>query len=367
MGRNAVRNLRLMGLLLAAAALVIPAIALAKTPAKKPKAVDYHAFYTQSNNPSGNTVIAFTRNATTGKLVEKGAFATGGKGASGTPPFGFPTADGSGSVNLTPDGKLLFVVNAGDNSVSSFRITASGPKLVSHVSSHGKLPISLTSSGDLLYVVDETSANIFGWKFSPTGQLTPIKGSDQKLTAVTPTKKKTYIGVVAGIDFASGGGVLAVTQRGLPRHYGEIDTFLVSRDGAAGPSHAYATPGIPNPFGFSSWGKYLEVTNAGYVKTASGQMPDPPDPPEFIGTAATYKVTPTGKLTLVSDVLTGGRAACWLVITKNGKFAFVTNTLSDSVADETTGKGAVSTMSIGPSGKLDGDGPRRYGARLPER
>ena len=37
--------------------------------------------------------------------------------------------NGSGSVNLTPDGRLLFVVNAGDNTVSSFRVTASGLKL----------------------------------------------------------------------------------------------------------------------------------------------------------------------------------------------------------------------------------------------
>jgi hypothetical protein len=46
---------------------------------------------------------------------------TGGRGIAATPPFGFPTVDGSGSVNLTADGRLLFVVNAGDNTVSSFR------------------------------------------------------------------------------------------------------------------------------------------------------------------------------------------------------------------------------------------------------
>ena len=53
------------------------------------------------------------------------------------------------------------MVNAGDNTVSSFRVTASGLKLADRVSSGGVLPISLTSSGHLLYVLNELSGNIF--------------------------------------------------------------------------------------------------------------------------------------------------------------------------------------------------------------
>ncbi len=348
--RRDVRLWRLLGIVVAALALTTPALASAGQQGA-PKKVNYDAVYTTSNDPSGNSVIVFTR-AANGTLTQRKVVSTGGKGIASTPPFGFPIADGSGSVNLTPDGKLLFVINAGDNSVSSFRITASGPKLVSHVPSHGKLPISLTSSGDLLYVVNETSANIFGWRFSATGKLTPIAGSDRKLTAVTPKGKKDKVGVTAGIGFADKGGVIVVTQRGLPRTYGEIDTFLISRDGAAGPSHAFATPGIPNVFGFSASGNRILVSNAGYVATPSGAMPNPADPTQFIGSAATYNVSPTGKLTFVKNTLTGGRAACWLVVTKNGRFAFAANTLSDSVPDTFTGKGAVSVLAVGPGGKM---------------
>jgi 6-phosphogluconolactonase len=349
MGRD-VRLWRLLGILVAAAALTVPALASAaqKSGAKK---VNYDAVYTTTNNPAGNAVIVFTR-APSGKLTQRKLVKTGGKGIASTAPFGFPIVDSSGSVNLTPDGKLLFVVNAGDNSVSSFVITASGPKLVSHVSSHGKLPISLTSSGDLLYVVNEVSANIYGWSFSSTGKLTPIAGSDQKLTAVTPKGKKDKVGVTAGIGFANNGGVVVVTQRGLPRHYGEIDTFLISRDGAAGPSHAFATPGIPNPFGFSAWGKQIFVSNAGFVATPSGTEPNPADPTQFNGTAATYNVSPTGNISLVKNTPTNGRAACWLVITKNGRWAYASNTLSDSVPDTFTGKGSVSVLSVGHGGKM---------------
>jgi 6-phosphogluconolactonase len=351
MGRD-VRLWRLLGIAVAALALTTPALAsAAQLQQSGPKKVNYHAVYTTTNDPAGNSVVVFTR-AANGTLTQRKVVSTGGKGIASTAPFGFPIVDSSGSVNLTPDGKLLFVVNAGDNSVSSFRITASGPKLVSHVSSHGKLPISLTSSGHLLYVVNETSQNIYGWRFSTTGKLTPVAGSNRKLTAVTPKGKKDKVGVTAGIGFAAKGGVVVVTQRGLPRHYGEIDTFLISRNGAAGPSHAFATPGIPNPFGFSSWGKQILVSNAGFVATPSGAEPNPADPAQFNGTAATYNVSPTGKLTLVKNTPTNGRAACWLVVTKNGRWAFVSNTLSDSVPDTFTGKGSVSVMSVSSSGKM---------------
>ncbi len=333
-----------------AAIAVVPVQASAQQQAGTNK-VNYHAVYTTTNDPSGNSVIVFTR-AANGTLTQRKVISTGGKGIASTAPFGFPIVDSSGSVNLTPDGRLLFVVNAGDNSVSSFRITASGPKLVAHVSSHGKLPISLTSSGHLLYVVNETSANIFGWSFSATGKLTPIAGSNRKLTAVTPKGKKDKVGVTAGIGFAENGGVVVVTQRGLPRHYGEIDTFLISRDGAAGPSRAFATPGIANPFGFSASGKQILVTNAGFVATPSGTMPNPMDPTQFNGTAATYNVSPAGKLTLVKNTSTNGRAACWLVVTKNGRWAFVSNTLSDSVPDTFTGKNSISVLSVGNGGKM---------------
>jgi len=350
MGRD-VRLWRLLGILVAAMALTTPALASADQQAAAKKKVNYDAVYTTSNNPAGNQVIVFTR-AANGTLTQRKVVATGGKGIKGTAPFGFPIVDSSGSVNLTPDGKLLFVVNAGDNSVSSFAITASGPKLVQHVSSHGKLPISLTSSGDLLYVVNETSQNIFGWKFSSTGKLTPIAGSDRKLTAVTPKGKKDKVGVTAGIGFANNGGVIVVTQRGLPRTYGEIDTFVINKSGAAGTSQATATPGIPNPFGFSASGKQILVSNAGLVATPSGAEPNPADPTQFNGTAATYNVSSSGKLKLVKNTSTNGRAACWLVVTKNGRWALVTNTLSDSVPDTFTGKGGVSVMSVGHGGKM---------------
>ncbi|HUA06869.1 MAG TPA: beta-propeller fold lactonase family protein [Solirubrobacteraceae bacterium] len=352
MGRNAMKGVRLVGVAVAAAALLVPWVADAATKSGGKGGGGW--VFTATNNPSGNAVFVYKRGAN-GQLTQTATVPTGGKGIASEPPFGFPIVDSSGSINLTSNGKLLFVVNAGSNTVTSFQVTSSGLHRVSVASTHGKLPISLASSGHLLYTVNEVSGNIYGWSFTSGGVLHPIAGSNQKLTAVTPTGKKDKIGVAAGIGFTTDGGVVAVTERGLPRHYGEIDTFVISKNGSAGPAQAYATKGVANPFGFSAWSKYLLVSNAGFVATPSGAMPNPADFSQFTGTVATYKVSPNGKVSFVSNAASGGRAACWLIVTKNGKTAITTNTLSSGTpptGGPTSGTGAVATLSIAPNGHL---------------
>jgi 6-phosphogluconolactonase (cycloisomerase 2 family) len=356
------RRARLVGVSLAAVALLIPVVANAASKQGQGQGQGGANaaggwVVTATNNPAGNKLWLYKRGAN-GKLTQTGSVSTGGKGIASEPPFGFPIVDSSGSISTTPDGKFIFVVNAGSNQVTSFRVTSTGVKRVSVASTHGKLPISVASSGHLVYVVNEVSKNIYGWSFNSSGVLTPIAGSNQKLTAVTPKGKKDKVGVAAAINFTSDGKVVAVTERGLPRTYGEIDTFVIGKGGAAGPAQAFATKGVANPFGFSPVGKYLLVSNAGLVKTPSGAMPNPADFTQFTGTVATYKVSPTGKVSFVSNASSGGRAACWLIVTKDGKVAVTTNTLSSGpppappAGGPTSGHGAVATLSVSPNGHL---------------
>jgi 6-phosphogluconolactonase (cycloisomerase 2 family) len=131
-------------MLAAAALLLLPSVAAAKTH-KKPKKVNYNALYSATNNPGANAVVWWRRNSN-GTLTKKGTVKTGGKGIAAQQPFGFPIEDSSGSIALTSDGKILFVPNAGDNTISAFQITSKGPKLVDRVTSGGILPVSRSST-----------------------------------------------------------------------------------------------------------------------------------------------------------------------------------------------------------------------------
>jgi 6-phosphogluconolactonase len=292
-------------------------------------------FYTQTNTPD-NAVVVFTRNAD-GTIVQRETVKTGGKGLAAVPPGGFSTLDSAGSVCLTRDGCLLFVVNAGDNTISSFRVTKSGLKLADRVASGGILPVSLTSSGDLLYVLNELSGSIFGLRFSDGGQLTPIVNSLRALSTVGPS------GVSAQIGFAPRGDVLVVTHRDLD----VIDTFRLAADGSPGPAQPH-TSNAPQPFGFAFAGSHLQVTNAGSVGTPR----DIADPSQLNGSVSSYDVVDSGALTATGNVATGGRATCWIAVTNDNRYAFVTNTLSDTVPDIATGRGAISRFSVASDGTL---------------
>ena len=147
-----------------------------------------------------------------------------------------------------------------------------------------------------------------------------------------------------------------------------IDTFRIRSDGSPGPAQRH-TAGAPQPFalGFASSFALrfassfaLEVSNAGFV----GTPPDTSDPAQLGGSVlsfnladvgaltATGNVPGAGALTATGNVASGGRATCWLVVTKDGRFLFTTNTLSDTVVDATTGKGAISRFSVAIDGKL---------------
>jgi 6-phosphogluconolactonase (cycloisomerase 2 family) len=84
--------------------------------------------YMQTNETQ-NAVIHYRWSAN-GTLTEVGRVSTGGSGSGGFSPIyqiSRPNDfEGAGSVILTPDRRFLFTTNAGDNSVSSFRVDDDG-------------------------------------------------------------------------------------------------------------------------------------------------------------------------------------------------------------------------------------------------
>ena len=95
MQRSAVRTLRLLAMLVAAVALLIPATAAAHSHGKRHQQGHHskhhgrdhgnqaapNALYTTTNNPSGNAVIMYSRHSD-GTITQTGSpVATGGNGA----------------------------------------------------------------------------------------------------------------------------------------------------------------------------------------------------------------------------------------------------------------------------------------------
>ena len=116
--------------------------------------------YAMTNSASCNEVIAFRRGKS-GKLSRIDAFRTGGRGtgtaevSNATPRDGVDPLASQGSLVLSRNGCLLFAVNAGSNSVSSFRVKRDGRLVLVDVDpSGGTQPNSLAVFGDLLYVAN---------------------------------------------------------------------------------------------------------------------------------------------------------------------------------------------------------------------
>ena len=317
---------------------------------------DRGAVYAQTNNPSGNTVVVFRRHDD-GTLTQSAVVPTGGLGTATQPPFGFPIVDSQDSLKLTDDGRLLFVVNSGDNSVSSFRVGDHGLRLADHFVLPGGnvLPISLATSGNVLYVLNGLSGNIYGMRFDWRGDLWGIAGSSEFLSSGPgPT------GIAADIGFAPGGRVLAVSERcydlsaiappfiGCPggNIKGIIDTFAVDWRGVAGPAQEHVSSDY-GPFGFAYQGRHLEVTNTGFVGQPFGPA-NPGNPMLFNGTVSTYDVGFAGALAPGGTVSSGGRGLCWIVITNDGRYAYATNSLSDGIPG--SGTGTVSRFALSRHG-----------------
>jgi 6-phosphogluconolactonase len=297
-----------------------------------------HAGYTQTQDPAGNQVVVYKR-ASNGTLTEQGRVSTGGVGSASNPPFGFPILDSQGGVELTKDGRLLFVVNAGDSTISSFKVKSKGGlTLVDRKPSGGDRPVSLDTHKHLLYVLNETSGNVTGFRFTSAGHFTAIPGSTESLS--TPGGD----GVAAEVGFSTDGRFLAVSQRATS----VIDTFKLGSDGTPGPAKPNAANGT-TPFGFAF------RSDGTLIGSNAGRIGDPADPSTFPGTASSYSLNGQGTLTGLDNIATGQRATCWVVITENGRFTFMTNTLSNSI----------SRIKIASNGKLTLLGNTATGSGFP--
>ena len=269
--------------------------------------------YTLSNQAAANEVIQYVRNSD-GTLQYKASYPTGelGTGAG---------LGSQGALIFAADNHILLAVNAGSNSVSAFRVKDNGLELINTVQSGGTQPISIAAEGDLVYVLNAGSpANISGFKLTVQG-LQPLSNSTRPLSGddVGP----------AQVSFVLNGKVLVITEKGTNL----ITTYTINGNGRPQTMHT-APSASPTPFGFATGKNGLIV-----VSEAAGGAPG-------ISAVSTYHVNYDGVVDLITGPVSAGQtAACWVVLTDNGKIAYATN----------TGDSNVSSFSVNHNGELTVD------------
>lgn len=276
------------------------------------------AVYVSTNSPAGNEVLVFPR-AEDGRLAAPRAFATGGRGTGGG-------LGNQGAVVLSHNNRRLFVANAGSNRVSVFAVRQRGLELLDRVPSGGMLPVSIAVHRRLVYVLNAGGrGNIVGFKLDQDDNLQPIANSRRPLSSTSAG--------AAQVAFSPDGDLLVVTEKAT----NVISTYTVGANGIATGPHVQPSAG-DTPFGFA-----FSRNGTLVVSEAFGGAPG-------AGALSSYQASVAGSLDAISpSVGTTETAACWVVITGNGRFAYTSN----------TGSNTISGYGLSPEGSLtllDADG-----------
>jgi 6-phosphogluconolactonase len=266
--------------------------------------------YVQTNDATENEVIVFSR-AEDGTLAPLGRYSTGGRGT------GLPHLASAGSVVLNDDGRWLLVVNAGSDELSLFAVQPDGLRLADRVGSGGSKPTSVAVSGALVYVLNNGTPNISGFNL-PDGKLAALTDSTRPLSSADADP--------AQISFTPGGGALIATERGT----NSISSYVLDQRGyPQGPTTIKSSGQTPYGFGLTNNGSLI-------VSEAFGGA---------IGAAAasSYAVSGAAELTAVSGSVGDTRSeVCWVALTKDDRFAYVTNFGDGTVSCyEITGDGSL--------------------------
>ena len=280
------------------------ALAILAGPAAAGAMADPGALYTQTNDPAGNVVQKFDRNAR-GELEPAGTFSTGG--------IGLATLGGrQGAVELSDDESTVYAVNAGSNTVSVLRVTESGLALEDVVASGGTAPAS----------VDERDGRVWVLNSGGMPNVTAFRASDRSLSPIAGGSRNLPGAVGAAQVTASPDGErLVVTERLSNR----LDTLALDEAGRPGAPVVIPSDGVvPFGFAFGHRGDVI-VSEAGSASISS------------------YRVDADGALSAITAALpVGFGAPCWVAVSPNGKLAYTGNA-----------SGSISGFGVAPDGSLE--------------
>jgi 6-phosphogluconolactonase len=284
--------------------------------------------FVMTNDNLKNEVLAYQR-LYNGGFALRGRFATGGRGSGGTT----DPLQSQGSLTLSGDHNLLFAINAGTGTISSFHILGGEPILVDQESTGGAFPIAVAEHNGTVYVLNAGgNGAIVAFRTDELGRLQQIPDSITHLTATN-----------------SGGSSISVSPNGqtlvvIEKAPNNIDTFPIHQDGTLGSvviNHS-VTPGVFSA-AFTPNGKLI----------VSEDQPDGTD----VSSISSYTINANGTLTAISQSLrTQGDGNCWNAITPNGAHVYVDNSATSSVAGFSIGSNGTLTPIAGTVLSTDPEG-----------
>jgi len=317
--------------------------------------VSAESIYVATNKADNNTIMAYKMQHD--GSFKKNEFKTGGKGTGDLEVPALkkdpthPLANGDDplisayGVTVTKDKKNLLVVNAGDASVSMFKINADESlSLVNTVKIHDKFPLSVAESNGNVVIASVGATNGEGSIEAmqvQNGKLVSVENSLVDLKARPSTVKfstdglyviltELVTGKVKSFAFASGTlSKKAVSMVNLPRE------------------DAKRFQAIPVGFDIQPTqnGDIVAVSEARFLtpdfklREEANKVPQTPKYSWQTGSISTLMLDENGMLTLVSkDVLTGKTmddgeiANCWVEFSKDGSKLWAANALSSSLS-----------------------------------
>ena len=233
------------------------------------------AVYVQTNDATGNQVIAFSRTEErrarpAGPLLHRraGSLAAPGLGRFRRAQRRWPVAA---------------VVNAGSDELSLFAVQPDGLRLADRAGSDGNKPTSVAVSGALVYVLNDGTPNISGFHLAD-GKLTAIPDSTRPLSSANADP--------AQVSFTADGRALIVTDAGRTP-----SAVTYRRRGyAQGPTTIKSSGQTPYGFGITADGSLIVSEVFGGATGAAA--------------TSSYAVSGAGELTMVSGSSATPAAKC---------------------------------------------------------
>jgi 6-phosphogluconolactonase (cycloisomerase 2 family) len=269
--------------------------------------------WAQTNEVTGNRIVVFDR-ASDGTLSQAGTYATGGNGGAAAPGTESDRIASQGSLAYDSGHSVLIAVNAGSDTVTTFK--AHGDRLQGRkvVSSGGQFPASIAVHGRLVYVLNAGGSGIVQGFRIRGHHLRPIAGSARSL-GLANGNPPNFLSSPGQVGFSPNGRKLLVTTKTSGSN---IDVFRVRRDGTLSATPVVNPSATPVPFAFT-------FTPQG--RLASGEA--------GASSLTTYELNGDGTLADPRSATDGQAALCWIV--RAGGFYYVSNTGSNNVSSFTVG------------------------------